>query len=155
MLFTPRSNLMLPRNKAQSLQIGGTVIYCCTSGDSAAKMYSRHYGYIGQSDTRSEENFYSFWYSAVHLLVTNIHWSPNSKKILYWSMNQSVGHSELKTESPVFPSTLFYIFEALSSDYLCQQMRRFRNTNTQIYFPYEYWAGGAQCFLGISISEQL
>ena len=60
------------------------------------------------------------------------------KKILYWSMNQSVGHSELKTESPVFPSTLFYIFEPLSSDYLCQQMRRFRNTNTQIYFPYEY-----------------
>ena len=80
----------------------------------------------------------------VHLLVTDIHWSQNTQNLKksfigHWTLvNQSVGHSELKIESPVFPNTLFYIFEALSSDYLCQQMRRFRDTNTQIYFPYEY-----------------
>ena len=43
-------------------------------------------------------------------LLAFIGLQTKEKKILYWSMNQSVGHSELKTESPVFPSTLFYIF---------------------------------------------
>ena len=120
---------MLPRNKAQSAKIGGRVIYCCgASGDSATE--------------EKKKTFIHSGILVVHLLITDIQWSPNSRhpkskeKLLL--VNLFVGHSELKTESPVFPSTLFYISEALSSDYLCQQMRRFRNTNTQIYFPYEY-----------------